>query len=208
MIDDLTTRGVTEPYRMFTSRAEYRLRLRADNADQRLTARGVMAGCVGESRAEAFARKASVLESVQAEAATLSVTPAQAVRAGFKVTADGQPRSLKQLLTHKDISLEDLSRLWPQVATWPAFAREQIEIDAAYHGYLDRQEADIALFRKEEDLRLPADLDYRGLGGLSNEVQEKLASIRPLTLGQAARIEGLTPGAIAALLSHVRRRAA
>jgi len=208
MIDDLTTRGVTEPYRMFTSRAEYRLRLRADNADQRLTVRGVMAGCVGNPRAEAFARKAAVLESVQTEAASLSVTPAQAARAGFKVTADGQPRSLKQLLTHKDISLEDLSRLWPQISMWPAFAREQIEIDAAYHGYLDRQEADIALFRKEEDLRLPADLDYRRLGGLSNEVQEKLATIRPLTLGQAARIEGLTPGAIAALLSHVRRRAA
>jgi tRNA uridine 5-carboxymethylaminomethyl modification enzyme len=136
------------------------------------------------------------------------VTPAEALRAGFKVTPDGQPRSLQQLLTHKDVTLDDLTRLWPTIAAWPAFAREQIEIDAAYHGYLDRQDADIALFRKEEDLRLPADLEYRGLGGLSNEVQEKLAAVRPLTLGQAARIEGLTPGAIAALLSHVRRRAA
>ena len=208
MIDDLVTRGVTEPYRMFTSRAEYRLRLRADNADQRLTARGMAAGCVGSARAEAFAIKASVLEAVQSEAASLRVTPAQAARAGFKVTADGQSRSLKQLLTHKDISLDDLSRLWPQIGAWPSFAREQIEIDAAYHGYLDRQDADIALFRKEEDMRLPADLDYRNLGGLSNEVQEKLSAVRPLTLGQAARIEGLTPGAIAALLSHVRRRAA
>ena len=208
MIDDLVTRGVTEPYRMFTSRAEYRLRLRADNADQRLTARGLAAGCVGRERGAIFAAKSTALEAVRTEAARLSVTASDAVRAGFKVTPDGQRRSLQQMLTHKDISLDDLARLWPVIATWPAFAREQVEIDAAYHGYLDRQDADIALFRKEEDLRLPADLDYRGLGGLSNEVQEKLAAVRPLTLGQAARIEGLTPGAIAALLSHVRRRAA
>ena len=111
-------------------------------------------------------------------------------------------------MTHRDIDLRSLTRVWPQIAAWPDFAREQIEIDAAYHGYLDRQEADIALFRREEDLRLPADLDYSGLGGLSNEVKEKLASVRPETIGQAARIEGLTPGAVAALLSHVRRRAA
>jgi tRNA uridine 5-carboxymethylaminomethyl modification enzyme len=208
MIDDLVTRGVTEPYRMFTSRAEYRLRLRADNADQRLTAKGITAGCVGIKRASAYGVKSATLVEVRALAAGLTVTPGEAQRAGFKVTQDGQRRSLKQMLTHKDISLDDLTSLWPQIGNWPLFAREQVEIDAAYHGYLERQDADIALFRREEDLRLPADLNYRGLGGLSNEAQEKLAAVRPLTLGQAARIEGLTPGAIAALLSHVRRHAA
>jgi tRNA uridine 5-carboxymethylaminomethyl modification enzyme len=208
MIDDLVTRGVTEPYRMFTSRAEYRLRLRADNADQRLTVRGQEAGVVGPERAAAFEKKAMVLNVIRSEAANLGVTPAEAARAGFKVTPDGQRRSLQQLLTQKDIGLKDLASLWPQIHEWPDFVREQIEIDAAYHGYLDRQDADVALFRKEEDLHLPVGLDYRGVGGLSNEVREKLALVRPLTLGQAARIEGVTPSAIASLLSHVRRRAA
>jgi tRNA uridine 5-carboxymethylaminomethyl modification enzyme len=208
MIDDLVTRGVTEPYRMFTSRAEYRLRLRSDNADQRLTERGIGLGCVGEVRANAYAAKARVLHQVRAEAKELHLTPGQASRAGFRITADGQSRTLTQLLTHRDIGLDQLTRVWPQIALWPTFAREQIEIDAAYHGYLDRQDADVALFRREEDLRLPADLDYRALGGLSNEVREKLMAITPATIGQAARIEGVTPGAITALLAHVRRRAA
>jgi tRNA uridine 5-carboxymethylaminomethyl modification enzyme len=193
---------------MFTSRAEYRLRLRADNADQRLTERGVALGCVGARRAEAFADKAGVLAAARAEAATLALSPAEAARAGFRITADGQVRTLQQLLTHRDINLSDLSAVWPAISRWPAFAREQIEIDAAYHGYLHRQDADVALFRKEEDLRLPATLDYRTLGGLSNEARERLLSVKPSTLGQAARIEGVTPGAITALLAHVRRRAA
>jgi tRNA uridine 5-carboxymethylaminomethyl modification enzyme len=208
MIDDLVTRGVTEPYRMFTSRAEYRLRLRADNADQRLTERGVALGAVGAARARAYGDKAAVLAEVRAAADQLSLTPAAAAQAGFKITPDGQPRSLRQLLTHREIGLEDLARVWPRIAAWPAFAREQIEIDAAYHGYLDRQEADVALFRREETLRLAPDLDYRAMGGLSNEVREKLMAVRPETIGQAARIEGVTPGAITALLAHVRRRAA
>jgi tRNA uridine 5-carboxymethylaminomethyl modification enzyme len=208
MIDDLVTRGVTEPYRMFTSRAEFRLRLRADNADQRLTDRGLGLGCVGARRGATFTRKAAELAAVRVRAAALSLTPTQAVRAGFKITPDGQPRSLKQLLTHPEITLDDLARVWPEIADWPGFAREQIEIDAAYHGYLDRQDADVAQFRREEDLRLPADLDYALLGGLSHEVREKLSAVAPLTLGQAARIEGVTPGAITALLAHVRRRAA
>jgi tRNA uridine 5-carboxymethylaminomethyl modification enzyme len=208
MVDDLVTRGVTEPYRMFTSRAEYRLRLRSDNADQRLTERGVEMGCVGAVRSGAYRAKARVLAEVRAEASGLQLTPAQASRAGFKITPDGQPRTLTQLLTHREIGLDDLTRVWPSIAAWPAFAREQIEIDAAYHGYLDRQDADVALFRREEGLRLPADLDYRALGGLSNEVREKLMAVSPATIGQAARIEGVTPGAITALLAHVRRRAA
>jgi tRNA uridine 5-carboxymethylaminomethyl modification enzyme len=208
MIDDLVTRGVTEPYRMFTSRAEYRLRLRADNADQRLTTRGVDLGCVGPERQAAFEAKARLLASVRQAADSLSLTPAQAAQAGLRITPDGQRRSLQQLLTHKEIALDDLATIWPQIATWPAFAREQIEIDAAYHGYLERQEADVALFRRDADLHLPLDLDYAVLGGLSNEVKEKLIAVAPATLGQASRIEGVTPGAITALLAHVRRRAA
>ena len=208
MIDDLVTRGVTEPYRMFTSRAEYRLRLRADNADQRLTSRGVELGCVGAEREAAYRTKADTLASVRVAARELSLTPGQAAQAGFRITPDGQRRSLQQLLTHKEITLDDLARVWPQIGSWPAFAREQIEIDAAYHGYLERQDADVALFRREADLLLPPDLDYAALGGLSNEVREKLIAVTPATIGQAARIEGVTPGAITALLAHVRRRAA
>jgi tRNA uridine 5-carboxymethylaminomethyl modification enzyme len=208
MIDDLVTRGVTEPYRMFTSRAEYRLRLRADNADQRLTERGSALGCVGPARARAFAAKASELRAARHQAAGWKLSPSAAARAGFRITPDGQPRSLTQLLTHRDITLEGLTSVWPEIAAWPAYVREQIEIDAAYHGYLDRQDADVALFQREETLRLPADLDYASLGGLSTEVREKLAAVAPATIGQAARIEGVTPGAITALLAHVRRRAA
>ena len=208
MIDDLVTRGVTEPYRMFTSRAEFRLRLRADNADQRLTGRAEGFGCVEADRARAWGVKATTLATVRDEAARLTLTPNEALKRGLKVGADGQRRNLKQLLAFPSINFDDLARVWPQISGWPAFAREQVEIDATYHGYLDRQDADVALFRRDEGLALPADLDYRAMGGLSNEVRDKLSAVRPQTLGQAARIEGVTPGAITALLSHVRRRAA
>jgi tRNA uridine 5-carboxymethylaminomethyl modification enzyme len=205
MVDDLVTRGVSEPYRMFTSRAEFRLTLRADNADQRLTAKGVALGCVGPDRAAAFAEKAGALAKARTHAAELSLTPAAAIKAGFHVKADGQRRDLTQLLAFPNIGFDDLARQWPEIAAWPAFAREQIEIDATYSGYLDRQAADVAAFRRDEDLRLPADLDYAAVGGLSHEAREKLAAVRPLTLGQASRIEGVTPGALTALLAHVRR---
>jgi tRNA uridine 5-carboxymethylaminomethyl modification enzyme len=208
LIDDLITHGVSEPYRMFTSRAEYRLRLRADNADQRLTPRGLAWGLVGERRAAAFSEKALRLDEVRAEAAGYSLSAAEASRRGFKVAADGQPRSLLQLLGHPEIGLNDLASFWPRLNDWPAYAREQIEIEAAYHGYVERQDADVARFRRDEDLALPQDLDYASLGGLSNEAREKLAAIRPATLGQAGRIEGVTAGALMALLAHVRRHAA
>ena len=205
MIDDLVTRGVTEPYRMFTSRAEFRLRLRADNADQRLTARGIDLGCVQPARAALYNSKAKVLFEVRDRAAKLALTPTEAARAGLKVGANGQRRNVTELLAYPDIDFPALSKVWPELEAWPAFAREQLEIDAAYHGYLDRQDADVELFRRDEALLLPADLDYAALGGLSNEVKEKLAAVRPATLGQAARIEGVTPGALTALLAHVRR---
>jgi tRNA uridine 5-carboxymethylaminomethyl modification enzyme len=208
LIDDLVTRGVTEPYRMFTSRSEYRLRLRADNADQRLTPVGMAWGCVGAERTGAFEARAATLAQTREAAANLRLSASEATRAGFKVSPDGQSRSLTQLLGHPEITLNDLARVWPQIADWPAFAKEQIEIDAAYRGYLARQDADIAIFRREEDLLLPPGLDYGSLGGLSAEVREKLAAVEPATLGQAARIEGVTPGALTALLAHVRRRAA
>ncbi len=205
MIDDLVTRGVSEPYRMFTSRAEFRLSLRADNADLRLTARGVDLGCVGAGRAGMFHVKQSALAEAKALAGTLQLTPGEAAGHGFKVNADGQRRGLLQLLAYPDIGFEQLAEIWPGIRAWSPAVREQIEIDAAYAGYLDRQRTDVEAFRREESLLLPGDVDYLTVGGLSNEVREKLAAARPATLGQAARIEGVTPGAIAALLAHVRR---
>jgi tRNA uridine 5-carboxymethylaminomethyl modification enzyme len=205
MVDDLVTRGVSEPYRMFTSRAEFRLMLRADNADQRLTGRGMTLECVGPERARAFTAKAAELERVRARAHALSLTPSEARRRGLPVKADGQRRDLVQLLAYPSIGLSDLAQVWPEVADWPAFAAEQVEIDAAYAGYLDRQAADVLAFRRDESLTIPTALDYAAIGGLSTEAREKLIAVRPRTLGQAARIEGVTPGAIAALLAHVRR---
>ena len=205
MVDDLVTRGVTEPYRMFTSRAEFRLTLRADNADQRLTGRGIALGCVGAERSQMFHVKQSGLADARAQARELSLTPTEAGRHGLKVKADGVRRDVLQLLAYPDIGFDALAGIWPEIGAWPHDVREQVEIDAAYAGYLDRQTADAEAFRSEESLSLPADLDYGVIGGLSNEVREKLAGVQPQTLGQAARIEGVTPGALAALLSHVRR---
>jgi tRNA uridine 5-carboxymethylaminomethyl modification enzyme len=193
---------------MFTSRAEFRLRLRADNADQRLTGRGVALGAVGSPRARVFHVKQAALAQAREAARQLTLTPAEAARAGFRVTPDGQRRDLLQLLACRDIGFADLARLWPQIGSWAPEIREQIEIDAAYAGYLDRQDADVEAFRRDEQLSLPTELDYARVGGLSNEARERLAAVRPATLGQAARIEGVTPGAITALLAHVRRRAA
>jgi tRNA uridine 5-carboxymethylaminomethyl modification enzyme len=205
MIDDLVTRGVTEPYRMFTSRAEYRLSLRADNADQRLTPKGVELGCVGAERARKFADKMREIEAARALARALSLTPAQAEARGLKVNQDGQRRDALQLLAYPSISFDQLAAIWPELGALSRPPREQLEVDAMYAGYLERQALDVEAFRRDEDLRLAPDLDYASVGGLSSEVREKLSAARPVTLGQASRIEGVTPGALTALLAHVKR---
>lgn len=205
MIDDLVTRGVTEPYRMFTSRAEFRLTLRADNADQRLTEIGQNAGVVGSVRAKAYAEKSEQLAAARTYARETKLLPVEARALGLHVNSDGQRRSILQLLAYPDATLDQFKTAHPAMAGWSDAIAEQIEIDAAYAGYLDRQAADVEAFRKEEDLKLPAELDYWAIGGISHECKEKLSRVKPLTLGQAARIEGVTPGAMTALLAFVRR---
>ena len=207
LIDDLVTRGVTEPYRMFTSRAEYRLTLRADNADQRLTPKGLALGCVGRGRADAYAAKMAALDEARALATSLTLTPTEARARGLTVNQDGIRRSAVQLLAYPDISFDRLAAVWPELGAVSPAAQEQLEIEARYAGYLERQEADVVAFRRDEDLRLDADLDYGQVGGLSTEIRLKLAAARPVTLGQAGRIEGVTPGALTALLAHVKKRA-
>lgn len=205
LIDDLVTRGVTEPYRMFTSRAEYRLALRADNADQRLTQKGIEAGVVGEKRASMFHVKHRALESARNLLKSLNLSPAAAAKNGWTVNQDGRVRSAWEYLSYKEISFAHLVAVWPELSEIPADIIAQIEIEALYSAYLDRQAEDVAALRRDEALTLPADLDYDLIGGLSNEVRLKLKAVRPGTLGQAARIEGVTPGALTALLGHVRR---
>ncbi len=206
LIDDLVTRGVSEPYRMFTSRAEYRLTLRADNADQRLTPNALSMGAVGPERRARFGQKLSALVSARAEITGLSLTPPEALQHGIAVAHDGQRRSAMELLAYPGVSMDRLAGIWPQLAALEPSVVEQIEIDAHYAGYLDRQDADIRAFRRDEELALPRALDYATVGGLSNEVRGLLLRHRPETLGQAARISGVTPAALTALLGHVKRR--
>ena len=208
MVDDLVTRGVTEPYRMFTSRAEYRLTLRADNADQRLTPRGLALGLVGEKRRTVFAARMAALEAARATALSLSLTPNEAAGHGLVLNKDGQRRTAFDLLAYPDTDLARLARIWPELSAIPASIAAQLETDAKYAVYLDRQAADIATLRRDESLILPDDLTYGDLPGLSNELKQKLARVRPRTVGQAGRMEGMTPAALALLVTYARRQGA
>jgi tRNA uridine 5-carboxymethylaminomethyl modification enzyme len=205
MIDDLVTRGVSEPYRMFTSRAEYRLRLRADNADQRLTPAGIDLGCVGADRAAAFTAKMRSLAEGRGLLEGLTLTPNQAVRHGLDINRDGRRRTAFELLAHPAIDLVRLCSVWPEVGAIDPAIAAQLEVDARYAAYVDRQEADVLAFRKEESVRIPADFTYAGVAGLSAEVRHKLETLRPATLAAAARMEGMTPAALMLLLAHLRK---
>ena len=205
MVDDLTTRGTIEPYRMFTSRAEYRLSLRADNADLRLTDLGIAAGCVGSGRARAFTAKKEAMATARAHLERLVATPSALAARGYRVNQDGVRRNGFELLSYPDIGWWQLQDLWPELEGVRADVREQLEIEGRYAGYMERQEADIRAFRKDEALTLPEGLDYDAIGGLSTEVRQKLTLAKPQTLGAAARIPGITPAALTALLRHVRR---
>ncbi|NIX75523.1 tRNA uridine-5-carboxymethylaminomethyl(34) synthesis enzyme MnmG [Microvirga terricola] len=208
LIDDLVTRGVSEPYRMFTSRSEYRLSLRIDNADERLTGRGLDIGCVGAERAAHFAASQEAIRSTTVQLQALAVTPKEAARYGLELNQDGIRRSAYQLLSYPNIGWEKLVTVWPELASVPAPVKERLETDATYAVYLDRQKADIAAYRRDEGVVLEESIDFQSLPGLSNEIKAKLDLVRPQTLGQAARIEGITPAALTLLAAHAKKHAA
>jgi tRNA uridine 5-carboxymethylaminomethyl modification enzyme len=205
MIDELVTRGVTEPYRMFTSRAEFRLRLRADNADQRLTPRGIAFGCIGKARHRAFERKMEALDRARSACEATSVTASEATRRGLAINQDGARRTLFELMGYPDVGLEPLLARFRELDGFDRAILAQLERDARYAPYLARQEADVAALRRDEAVALPPTLDYAAMPGLSGELREKLARVRPGTLGQAARIEGMTPAALTLILMKARQ---
>jgi len=208
MIDDLVTRGVSEPYRMFTSRAEYRLRLRADNADQRLTPQGIVLGCVGKTRRQAFEAKAATLREATEILQSLTLTPTEADRHGIDVNKDGRRRSAFDLLALPNVGLDRLAAIWPEIGQMAPGIAAQIAVDARYASYVRRQELDVEALRKDEALRIPTDLDFDSLPGLSTEVRQKLTRHRPATLAQAARIDGMTPAALLLLLAQLKAQPA
>ncbi len=208
LIDDLISRGAPEPYRMFTSRAEYRLKLRADNADQRLSDKGIDVGCVGHERKKVWTAKKERLAAAQICIDQLSASPNELQKYGLNINQDGKKRSVADLLRYTEIDWSDLIKIWPILNDISPYIREQISINALYAGYMTRQDADIHAFRKDENLLLPPALDYTLIGSLSNEVRERLEKSRPETLGAASRIPGVTPAAIMALLRHVKKKAA
>jgi tRNA uridine 5-carboxymethylaminomethyl modification enzyme len=205
MIDDLVSRGVSEPYRMFTSRAEYRLRLRADNADERLTPLGERVGCVGSSRVASFTAKSDALSSARRLLESLSMTPDEAARHGIALNRDGRRRSAFDLLAFPNIGVASLARIWPGLSKIPAATAERLQVDARYAVYMDRQEASIVAFKKDEAVAIPAALDFATIPGLSNEIRQKLERHRPSTLAQASRIDGITPAALMLVLAHIRK---
>jgi tRNA uridine 5-carboxymethylaminomethyl modification enzyme len=207
MIDDLVTRGVTEPYRMFTSRAEYRLTLRADNADQRLTLLGAEIGCVGAERQSAFAAKARALADGETLLKSLALTPDRAAKHGLAINRDGRKRTAFELLSYPDIDIDRLGDVWPELRDLDPKIAGQLSVDARYAVYLARQEDDITAFRKEESVTIPGDFRFGAIAGLSTELRTKLERDRPASLGQAARIDGMTPAALMLILAHVKKGA-
>jgi tRNA uridine 5-carboxymethylaminomethyl modification enzyme len=206
MIDDLVTKGVAEPYRMFTSRAEYRLSLRADNADQRLTAKGIEIGLIGEERKALYLDKFDKIEKINLKMNKSSISPSKAEKFGIKIAKDGILRSSNEVLTQKDVNMSKIREIWPEIPYFSKEIDEQVEINAHYRGYLKKQKADILAFKRDENLIIPDKINYDGLSGLSNEVKAKFKEIKPKTMGQALRIDGITPAAVYILLSHVKRK--
>ena len=206
MIDDLVTKGVAEPYRMFTSRAEYRLSLRADNADLRLTNKGIKIGLVSDERKLKFEDKFAKMSEISLQMASLSISPTKADRHGIKIAKDGILRSADEILTQKEVNMSKIRGIWPEIKDFGLEIDEQIEINSHYRGYLKKQNADILAFKRDENLLIPDNIDYDQFSGLSNEVKAKFKEIRPKTMGQALRIDGITPAAVYILLSHVKRK--